>query len=96
MSTADAVLPPPPSNSTDEVVRQQLSALAATLLERRDVILAAWRAAGDAAPERSAGSALSRVQFNDHVPAVLDCLAHTITAWPAGHPLAGQNESENV
>jgi signal transduction histidine kinase len=96
MSISAAGLPHIQSKATDDDVRQQLSALAATLLERRDAILAAWRAADDAAPERSAGASLSRVQFNDHVPAVLDCLAHTIKAWPDGHPLAGENGSENV
>lgn len=62
--------------------RKQLSALAAGLLERRDAILEAWRAAGEPAVERSIASSLSRAQFNDHIPAVLDCLAHTIEAWP--------------
>jgi signal transduction histidine kinase len=61
---------------------EQLSALAATLLERRDAILTAWRAAGDRSAERNIASSLSRAQFNDHIPAVLDCLGHTIQAWP--------------
>lgn len=61
---------------------EQLSALASELLLRRDAILAAWRAAGESAVERSIASSLSRAQFNDHIPAVLDCFAHTIEAWP--------------
>ncbi|HET7707676.1 MAG TPA: HAMP domain-containing sensor histidine kinase [Thermoanaerobaculia bacterium] len=63
-------------------VREQLSALAATLVQRRDAILAAWRLAGDNETERSIASSLSRAQFNDHIPAVLDCLGHTIQGWP--------------
>lgn len=66
-----------------DTAREQLSALTAGLLERRDAILAAWRAAGEAAPERSIATSLSRAQFNDHIPAVLDCLAHTLEVWPA-------------
>jgi len=60
----------------------QLNALAAALLERRDAILDAWRAAGDAGPGGSIASSLSRAQFNDHIPAVLDCLASTLRVWP--------------
>lgn len=62
-------------------VREQLSALAARLLERREAILAAWRVAGHNETERSIASSLSRAQFNDHIPAVLDCLGHTIQGW---------------
>jgi signal transduction histidine kinase len=64
------------------LAREQLSALASDLLERREAILDAWRAYGEAAPERSVASSLSRAQFNDHIPAVLDSFAQTIQAWP--------------
>lgn len=78
------------------VERDQLSAIAAELLARRDAILDAWRAAGDP----SAGgipSSLSRAQFNDHVPAILDCLAHTIEAWPDEQTAAaGHIQSQRV
>ncbi|MEA2329084.1 MAG: hypothetical protein QOE68_4043 [Thermoanaerobaculia bacterium] len=60
----------------------QLNELASELLERREDILDAWRAAGDAGPGGSIASSLSRAQFNDHIPAVLDCLAATLRAWP--------------
>ncbi len=61
---------------------KQLRELASALLERRDAILSAWRAAGDDAPERTIASSLSRTQFNDHIPAVLDCLGHTLEGMP--------------
>jgi len=77
--------------------REQLRALASELLARRDAILEAWRAAGESAAGRSVASSLSRAQFNDHVPAVLDCLAHTIEAWPDEQTaLAGQTQTERV
>jgi signal transduction histidine kinase len=60
----------------------QLNELASELLQRREAILDAWRAAGDAGPGGSIASSLSRAQFNDHIPAVLDCLASTLRAWP--------------
>ena len=61
--------------------REQLSALASEMLGRREAILLAWRAAGDASTDRSVAGSLSRAQFNDHIPAVLDCFGHTIQAW---------------
>jgi signal transduction histidine kinase len=77
--------------------REELDALAAVLLERRDVILEAWRAYGEAVPGRNVASSLSRAQFNDHIPAVLDCLAHTIQAWPDKRdPDAERIETEKV
>jgi signal transduction histidine kinase len=61
--------------------REQLSALASEMLARREAILLAWRAAGEGSPDRTVASSLSHVQFNDHIPAVLDCFGHTIQAW---------------
>ncbi len=62
--------------------REQLSALAAELLARRDAILEAWRAYGEVGPGRNIASSLSHAQFNDHIPAVLDSLSSTLQAWP--------------
>jgi signal transduction histidine kinase len=62
--------------------REQLSALADELLAHRDKILDAWRAYGDVVPGRNIAASLSRVQFNDHIPAVLDSLSHTLRSWP--------------
>jgi signal transduction histidine kinase len=61
---------------------EQMSALADDLIERREAILDRWRAAGDAGPGGSIASSLSRAQFNDHIPAVLDCLDGTLRSWP--------------
>jgi len=37
------------------------------------------------------------VQFNDHIPSVLDCLASTLEAWPdPPDPVAEKNEAEKV
>src|SRR5204863_15827 len=53
--------------------KEQLGALAAELLSRRDVILDAWRAYGNVVPDaRNIAASLSRAQFNDQIPAVLD------------------------
>lgn len=76
--------------------KEQLKVLAAELLERREAILDSWRAYGDATPGRNVGSSLSRAQFNDHIPAVLDCLADTLGAWPDKPARAEKNEAEKV
>jgi signal transduction histidine kinase len=73
---------------------EQLRALAADLLERREVILQAWRDAGEGGSERNVGSSLSRAQFNDHIPALLDCFAFTLRALPEHHD--SQTESDAV
>jgi len=70
------VIKPTPTSAAE-----QFRSLAAELRERRDAILDAWRAAGEASPG-SIASSLSRAQFNDHIPAVLDCLASTLRSWP--------------
>lgn len=62
--------------------REQLSALAAHLLEHRDAILDAWRAYGDVDPDRNISASLSRVQFNDHIPSVLDSFSQSLNSWP--------------
>ena len=69
-----------PANPT----REQLSALAAELLSRREVILDAWRAYGDVVPGQNIAASLSRAQFIDHIPAVLDSLSESLQAWPEG------------
>ncbi len=66
------------------VAREQLSALAAELRERRDTILDSWRAYGDAVPGRNIAESLSRVQFNDHIPSVLEALSRTLETWSDG------------
>lgn len=76
---------------------EQLRVVASSLLARRDAILSAWRAIGEAEGERSVASSLSRAQFNDHIPAVLDCLAHTIQGLPGEEDAAaGVNQTARV
>jgi signal transduction histidine kinase len=77
--------------------REQLSALASELLARRDAILKAWRVAGESDVQRKIAPSLSRAQFNDHIPAVLDCFAHTIQELPGVEdPDAKQIEAQKM
>ena len=77
--------------------REQLSALAAYLLEHRDAILDAWRAYGDVVPGRNIAASLSRAQFNDHIPVVLDSLSQSLRSWPEETSnVAAQREADKV
>jgi signal transduction histidine kinase len=77
--------------------REQLSALAAYLGEQREVILKRWRTATENVAELHIASSLTRLQFNDHIPGVLDSLALRLRAWPqVESPQAQKNEKDQV
>lgn len=77
--------------------RAQLSALAAHLGERREAILQQWRKATENAAELTIASSLTRVQFNDHIPGVLDAFALRLRAWPGEESArAQQHEKDQV
>jgi signal transduction histidine kinase len=77
--------------------RVQLSALAAHLGDQRDGILQTWRTATANLAELTIASSLTRVQFNDHIPGVLDAFALRLRAWPeTGSPQSQQNEKDQV
>jgi signal transduction histidine kinase len=82
-----------PANPTHE----HLTALAADLRKRRELILDAWRAYGDTLPGRTIAASLSRVQFNDHIPSVLESFSQGLEAWPEGtNPITDEIESDEV
>lgn len=72
--------------SSDASLRATLVALADQLSQRREQILRNWGAALDSDPELASFSALSRAQFNDHIPAVLGELEQRLRAYPAHEP----------
>lgn len=77
--------------------REQLSNLAAELRKRREALLDAWRAYGDAVPGRNIASSLSRVQFNDHIPDVLEALSQGLETWPdERNPIIEEIEADEV
>ncbi len=77
--------------------RSQLSDLAAHLSERRETILLHWRTATENTVELTIASSLTRLQFNDHIPGVLDAFAHRLRAWPGEESAcAQQNEKDKV
>jgi signal transduction histidine kinase len=77
--------------------QEQIHILAAELLKKRQSILSAWRKAGEGSEEENIAPTLSRTQFNDHIPVILDRFEHTLRAWPdVQGPLAEQIEAEGV
>jgi hypothetical protein len=57
-----------------EKLEIELGALAAHLHERRAAILAAWSRVAQSDPKLTTSITLSRVQFYDHMPGMLDAL----------------------
>jgi signal transduction histidine kinase len=74
-----------------------LTKLAAHLAARREVILAAWRRAVDSDPELTTASSITRAQFVDHIPAVLDAFQSRLSAHLASErERAGQEQKESA
>jgi signal transduction histidine kinase len=57
-----------------------LSALATHLVGAREQILGRWQQSVERDPELTSSSSLSRAQFNDHIPQVLDAFARRLQA----------------
>jgi signal transduction histidine kinase len=63
---------------------EQLDLLADRLGQRRDAILDAWRNAASSDPEQTTAHSLTRGQFNDHIPEVLDAFERKLRSHPGG------------
>ncbi len=63
---------------------EKLAAIADFLSARRKAILSNWRRAATADPEQTTGRSLTRGQFNDHIPQVLDAFERKLRARPGG------------
>ncbi len=82
---------------TNEKTREQLRSLALRLGVRQETILQRWREAADRVDEATVSSSLTRLQFNDHIPGVLDAYGHTLEARSrADSADARQEEKEQV
>jgi signal transduction histidine kinase len=63
---------------------EQFSALSDFLGTQRESILQAWRTAAANDPKQTTVRALTRGQFNDHIPQVLDAFERKLRARPGG------------
>jgi signal transduction histidine kinase len=61
-------------------IKAELSRLAVHLAARREHILRNWQRAVERDPELTTPSGISRTQFNDHIPQVLDAFEHRLQA----------------
>ena len=77
---------------TENTLRQ-LDELSAYLATRHEVILERWREAADADPEQTTVASLTRAQFNDHIPQVLDAFERKLRARPGGSRAAAADEA---
>lgn len=70
----------PTSGSGSHELKPALAALARHLTARRAGILRNWQRSVESDPELSSASSLSRTQFNDHIPQVLDAFERRLQA----------------
>ena len=71
-----------------------LKNLAAHLAQRRESVLSAWRRAVDADPELTTASTITRAQFIDHIPAVLDAFEWRLSAQEPSDCAQAQEEQK--
>ncbi len=72
----------------------QLSALATHLGEQRPAILRRWRVASESGLETTVALSLTRTQFNDHIPGILDAYAHGLQAESRADNAEAQKEEK--
>src|SRR5215475_13149822 len=63
-----------------EEIKASLVELATHLAARRKEILRSWQQSVEADPELTTASSLTRAQFNDHIPQVLDAFERRLQA----------------
>jgi signal transduction histidine kinase len=74
-----------------------LAGIADRLAARRDAVLAAWAASARRDPEQFAPATLSRTQFYDHIPQMLDALVRALRATSLADALdARRDEADNA
>lgn len=78
-------------------IHQELDALATHLNLERRRILSAWKSAVDRDPELTTPSRISRTQFNDHIPQLLDAYERRLRAEsPTEAKAAWDEQRENA
>ncbi len=77
----------------NQKIIEQLAALGAHLTRRRDAILQAWAAAAEADPAQTTVNSLTRAQFNDHIPSLLEAFERKLRARPGGASAAAADDA---
>jgi signal transduction histidine kinase len=76
-------------------IKAELSALAAYLAARREQILRTWLRAVELDPQLTTPSSISRAQFNDHIPQVLDAFEHRLQAEDADDKAQARSDQKH-
>jgi signal transduction histidine kinase len=77
-----------------EKTTEQLEALSIHLASRREAILRAWREAAEADVEQTTVGILTRGQFNDHIPPLLDAFENKLRARLGGARAARADQAK--
>ncbi len=80
---------------TDKIF-QQLVAVSGHLSSRRTQIMEAWRRASEEDPDQTTADSLTRSQFNDHMPQVLEALEIKLATPPEGAMEAVAEEKQKL
>lgn len=83
-----------PDSFKTALIRRQLKALASHLARERKAILKSWRLKTVAASEVTTSASLTRIQFNDHIPLLLDVLARRLRCWPRTESRASRQHAK--
>lgn len=75
---------------------RQFEAVCDHLKKRRPAILLAWRKAAEADPDQRTARALTRSQFNDHIPEVLDAFELKLRSKPGGPAAAAADRDKKT
>jgi signal transduction histidine kinase len=87
----------PSSGVGSPELKPALVALARYLAARRRAILATWQRSVESDPELGSATSLSRAQFNDHIPQVLDAFERRLQAEdPVEKELAFEEEKNSA
>lgn len=78
----------------ETTLQHHLTLLSRHLADRRGAILQAWREAADADRAQTTVSSLTRAQFNDHIPSLLDAFERKLRARPGGESAAAADEAK--
>ncbi len=85
------------STAMKNTTNTPMDGLAEHLANQRKIILKRWRTATEEAPGVTIASSLTRVQFNDHIPGVLDAYNRVLQAWPEAPSAVSQlDEKEQI
>jgi signal transduction histidine kinase len=75
---------------------QQFSSLVDLFAFRRETILLAWRQADRADPDQTTGRSLTRGQFLDHIPEILDAFESRLRSRPGGSDAQAADDSKKI